>query len=166
MFNSVFDYKLYGFGKAKAKIMEKVGHFLCAKKREMISLISENSSFEPPCDFEKTIKSTEGYIGIGCKMGEGWLLTAEMVELIQHHHVNNIVCTQPFGCLPNHIVGKGVMRLIKEKNPTANIVAIDYDSGASSVNQQNRIKLMLANTTLSDETSSKSKDKKDSTVSV
>ena len=58
---------------------------------------------------------------------------------------NNIVCTQPFGCLPNHIAGKGVMRLIKEKNPQANIVAVDYDSGASAVNQQNRIKLMLAN---------------------
>ncbi len=148
VFNSVFDYKLYGFGKAKAKIMNAAAHFLCSKKREMIKLISENSGFEPPCDFEETIKATEGYIGIGCKMGEGWLLTAEMVELIQHHHVNNIVCTQPFGCLPNHIVGKGVMRMIKEKNPNANIVAVDYDSGASRVNQQNRIKLMLANTSL------------------
>ena len=74
--------------------------------------------------------------------------TAEMVELIQHYKVNNIVCTQPFGCLPNHICGKGVMRIIKEKNPQANIVAVDYDSSASKVNQQNRIKLMLANARL------------------
>ena len=81
-------------------------------------------------------------------MGEGWLLTAEMVELIEHYKVNNIVCTQPFGCLPNHICGKGVMRVIKEKNPQANIVAVDYDSSASKVNQQNRIKLMLANARL------------------
>ena len=75
-------------------------------------------------------------------MGEGWLLTAEMVELI-HEGVENIVCTQPFGCLPNHIVGKGMIRAIREKNPDANIVAVDYDPGASEVNQQNRIKLML-----------------------
>ena len=80
-------------------------------------------------------------------MGEGWLLTAEMVELVENG-VNNIVCTQPFGCLPNHIVGKGMMRAIKEKNPQANIVAVDYDPGASEINQQNRIKLMLANAQL------------------
>ena len=89
----------------------------------------------------------KGYINSGVKMGEGWLLTAEMVELVENG-VNNIVCTQPFGCLPNHIVGKGMMRAIKEKNPQANIVAVDYDPGASEINQQNRIKLMLANAQL------------------
>lgn len=77
-------------------------------------------------------------------MGEGWLLTAEMLELIKQG-VNNIICTQPFGCLPNHIVGKGMMKPIKERHPDANIVAIDYDAGASAINQENRIKLMLAN---------------------
>jgi len=125
--------------------MHEVNGFLRKKKRQMIELIKENSDFEPPAPFEVTIASAEGYIGHGVKMGEGWLLTAEMVELIQHSHCNNIVCTQPFGCLPNHICGKGVMRTIKEKNPQANIVAVDYDSGSSAVNQQNRIKLMLAN---------------------
>ena len=75
-------------------------------------------------------------------MGEGWLLTAEMVELI-HHGFSNIVCTQPFGCLPNHIVGKGMIRNLREKFD-ANIVAIDYDPGATHVNQENRLKLMLA----------------------
>ena len=144
--NSEFDYELYGMGGAlKAKIMHEVNAFLRKKKRQMIELITESSNFEPPAPFEVTIASAEGYIGHGVKMGEGWLLTAEMVELIQHSHCNNIVCTQPFGCLPNHICGKGVMRTIKEKNPQANIVAVDYDSGSSAVNQQNRIKLMLAN---------------------
>ena len=77
-------------------------------------------------------------------MGEGWLLTAEMLELADKG-VNNIVCTQPFGCLPNHICGKGMMKPVKEKNPQINIVAIDYDAGATRVNQENRLKLMLAN---------------------
>ncbi len=146
--NSEFDCELYGIGKAKAAVMHQVNRFLRGRKSDMIELIAKNSDFQPPCHFESTIESTRGYIGKGVKMGEGWLLTAEMVELIQHYHVNNIVCTQPFGCLPNHICGKGVMRIIKEKNPQANIVAVDYDSSASKVNQQNRIKLMLANARL------------------
>ena len=82
-------------------------------------------------------------IGYGNKMGEGWLLTAEMVELV-HSGYKNIVCTQPFGCLPNHICGKGMIRQIVENNNDANIVAIDYDPGSTSVNQENRIKLMLS----------------------
>ena len=82
-------------------------------------------------------------MGYGAKMGEGWLLTAEMLELIADG-VNNIVCTQPFGCLPNHIAGKGMVRKIREKYPEANIVSVDYDPGASKINQENRIKLMLS----------------------
>ena len=77
-------------------------------------------------------------------MGEGWLLTGEMLELIDSG-INNIVCTQPFGCLPNHVVGKGMVRKIKDNLPQANIVCIDYDPGATRINQENRIKLMLAN---------------------
>ena len=77
-------------------------------------------------------------------MGEGWLLTAEMLELI-HSGTNNIVCAQPFGCLPNHIVGKGMIRALKDNYPNSNIVAIDYDPSATEINQENRIKLMLAN---------------------
>jgi len=77
-------------------------------------------------------------------MGEGWLLPAEMLELIDAG-VTNIVCTQPFGCLPNHIMGKGMMKPLKERNENVNIVAIDYDPGATRINQENRIKLMLAN---------------------
>ena len=77
-------------------------------------------------------------------MGEGWLLPAEMLELIESG-VPNIICTQPFGCLPNHICGKGMLKPIKDKYPNANIIAVDYDASASSVNQENRIELMLAN---------------------
>ena len=75
--------------------------------------------------------------------GEGWFLTGEIMELI-HSGVNNVVCTQPFGCLPNHIVGKGVIKEIRHQYPESNIIAVDYDPGASEVNQLNRIKLMLA----------------------
>ncbi len=144
--NTEFDYDIYGLGGAvKAKVIKAVNRFLRNKKVQMIELIKNHSDFDAPAPFDTTIEAARGYIGHGVKMGEGWLLTAEMVELIQHSKVNNIVCTQPFGCLPNHICGKGVMRVIKEKNPQANIVAVDYDSSASVVNQQNRIKLMLAN---------------------
>ena len=85
-----------------------------------------------------------GVISHAVKMGEGWLLTAEMLELA-HSGCDNVVCTQPFGCLPDHICGKGMMKPIKELCPNANIVAIDYDAGASRVKQENRLKLMLTN---------------------
>ena len=83
------------------------------------------------------------YVSLGNQTGEGWFLTGEMLELI-HSGVKNIVCTQPFGCLPNHIVGKGVIKELRASHPEANIIAVDYDPGASEVNQLNRIKLMLA----------------------
>ena len=82
-------------------------------------------------------------VSLGNQTGEGWFLTGEMLELI-HTGTNNIVCTQPFGCLPNHVVGKGVIKELRKQHPLANIVAIDYDPGASEVNQLNRIKLMLS----------------------
>ena len=82
-------------------------------------------------------------VSAGNQTGEGWFLTGEMMELI-HGGVPNIVCIQPFGCLPNHIVGKGVIKEVRREHPEANIVAIDYDPGASEVNQLNRIKLMLS----------------------
>ena len=89
------------------------------------------------------MKKPEGIISLGAKMGEGWLLTAEMIELVQGGY-GNIVCAQPFGCLPNHVVGKGVIKALRKAYPSSNIVAIDYDPGASEVNQLNRIKLMLS----------------------
>ena len=83
-------------------------------------------------------------ISLGAQCGEGWMLVGEMRELMRDG-VKNIVCLQPFGCLPNHIVGKGMMKPLRQMDPEANIVAIDYDPGASQVNQLNRIKLMMAN---------------------
>ena len=118
--------------------------FLLKKQQDIIDLIEEQGEFRAMTPFEITRNLTRGYVGIGAKMGEGWLLTAEMLEL-SHDGIKNIVCTQPFGCLPNHIVGKGMMKQIKEKNPGVNIVAVDYDAGATQINQENRIKLMLAN---------------------
>ena len=82
-------------------------------------------------------------VSLGNQTGEGWFLTGEMLELI-HSGAPNIVCTQPFACLPNHVVGKGVIKELRRRHPESNIVAIDYDPGASEVNQVNRIKLMLA----------------------
>ena len=99
--------------------------------------------FTPPTPIRKIVSFAEPIVSIGNQTGEGWFLTGEMVELI-HDDVPNIVCTQPFGCLPNHVVGKGVIKALRKSYPQSNIVAIDYDPGASEVNQLNRIKLMLS----------------------
>ena len=112
-------------------------------QNKLIDAVKKYPQLRAPSDFE-TIKSlTNGYLSDGNMMGEGWLLTGEMLELI-HSGINNIICTQPFGCLPNHIVGKGMIRAIRKQYPMANIVAIDYDPGATKTNQENRIKLMLS----------------------
>ena len=99
--------------------------------------------FDAPASIYDLVKFAEPIVSIGNETGEGWFLTGEMVELIKDG-VENIVCIQPFGCLPNHVVGKGVIKAIRREYPLANIAAIDYDPGASEVNQLNRIKLMLA----------------------
>ncbi|MBQ7836962.1 MAG: 2-hydroxyacyl-CoA dehydratase [Clostridia bacterium] len=143
VYNGIVDTQLYGTGKLKSGVMKWVYDFLCKKQQDLIDAIRENSDFSPPTPIDHTRSLVEDYIGIGTKMGEGWLLPAEMLELIDSG-VTNIVCAQPFGCLPNHIVGKGMMKPIKERNPGVNIVAIDYDPGATRINQENRIKLMLS----------------------
>ncbi len=118
--------------------------FWYVKKYETIFLSAlKNSKFQASASFDHLQKLAGPFVSTGCKMGEGWLLTAEMLELCESGY-ENIVCAQPFGCLPNHIVGKGMIRKITSKNPTANIVSIDYDPGATKVNQENRIKLMLS----------------------
>ena len=141
--NAIIDRQLYGGKFMKASVYLLVYKWLLKKQADVIAMIERHSNFAPPMKFDATMDGVKKYISPGVKMGEGWLLTAEMVELI-HSGVENIVCTQPFGCLPNHIVGKGMMRKIKEENPNANIVAIDYDPGATKINQENRIKLMLS----------------------
>jgi len=146
VYNGIADYYLYRMNGAVKMLGTKILYkYLLKKQRDIREMmISRCPSFMPMADFDETRRKIEGYIGIGAKMGEGWLLTAEMLELIGEG-VNNIICTQPFGCLPNHIAGKGMMKPIKEKNPGVNIVAIDYDPGATAINQENRIKLMLSN---------------------
>ena len=135
VYNNLVDTQLYGIGKVKYLVMKWVYNYLCKKQNDLIAAVKENSNFTPPTPIEHTRSLVEDYIGVGTKMGEGWLLPAEMLELIDSG-VNNIVCTQPFGCLPNHIVGKGMMKPIKERNPGVNIVAIDYDPGATKINQE------------------------------
>ncbi len=105
--------------------------------------LDASSRFQPPHHIKSLGEKAEDIVSLGNQTGEGWFLTGEMLELIEEG-VNNIVCVQPFGCLPNHVVGKGVIKEVRRQHPGANIVAIDYDPGASEVNQLNRIKLMLS----------------------
>ena len=102
-----------------------------------------NGKFEPHRPIEEMISRSQDIARLGNQAGEGWYLTAEMVDMIEHG-CPNIICAQPFACLPNHVVGKGMFRALRTRYPEANIVAVDYDPGASEVNQLNRIKLMLA----------------------
>lgn len=141
--NRYVDPELYGGGKLKHLVAGFFERYLMGWQDDLIAAVKRFPEFRPPQRFDKTKELVKDYVGYGNKMGEGWLLTGEMIELI-HSGVDNIVCTQPFGCLPNHVAGKGMMRKIKENNPTANIVAIDYDPGATAINQENRIKLMIA----------------------
>ena len=112
-------------------------------RKPMSEAFAASKHFIPPADIYETAKHAAEIVSIGNQTGEGWFLTGEMLELI-HSDTPNIVCTQPFGCLPNHVVGKGVIKELRKRHPEANIVAIDYDPGASEVNQLNRIKLMLS----------------------
>ena len=140
--NRIEDIKLYGGNPAKKKVCEILLNYV-SKTEDLMIAAAKKYGFQPASKYAHTKSLIDGVIGFGSKMGEGWLLTAEMLELAETGF-ENIVCTQPFGCLPNHINGKGMIRKIKEINPKANIVAIDYDPGAPRVNQENRIKLMLA----------------------
>lgn len=144
VYNGLVDQDLYGGSRTKYQISKFAYRYLLKKQKDVIAAIQRQGIFQAQTPFDKTATLSEPYINHGVKMGEGWLLTAEILELI-HEGVRNVICTQPFGCLPNHIVAKGMIRSIKEQNPDANLVAVDYDPGASAVNQQNRIKLMLAN---------------------
>lgn len=142
--NAVVDYKLYGINRLKAVVLKAATNILMHKQNTVIKLIKKRSGFRPMAYFGDIMKARENFIDMGVKMGEGWLLTAEMLEFCEKG-IKNIICTQPFGCLPNHIVGKGMINGIKEKYNDANIVAIDYDFSSTKTNQENRIKLMLAN---------------------
>lgn len=141
--NRLEDIKLYGGSKIKYAVVLALYKYLTKMERVMLDTLEKFPQFKLPASYEHKKSLVSGVIGYGSKMGEGWLLTAEMLELVEAGYPN-IVCTQPFGCLPNHIVGKGMVRKIRQIDPRANIVPIDYDPGATRVNQENRIKLMLA----------------------
>ena len=142
--NRCVDVDLYRGNRLKKLVAAIFQRYIENLQREMIEAVKTQSSFRPMGSFADLQRLIRGYLGYGNKMGEGWLLTAEMLELI-HSGTKNIVCTQPFGCLPNHVVGKGMLRRLKDDYPDSNIVAIDYDPGATKINQENRIKLMISN---------------------
>ena len=142
IYNREVDVNIYGGKWVKKKVCQVLKGYVEKCQRAMIAAM-EKGGFRAPGTFEDLRRLIQGYLGEGNKMGEGWLLTAEMLELI-HSGTPNIVCTQPFGCLPNHICGKGMINKIRELYPQANITPIDYDPSATRVNQENRIKLMLA----------------------
>ncbi len=142
-YNQIYKAENLGTSKRAAKLA-KLGIFAIQHFRgSAAKALAESTHFTPPANIYDTVKNAQTIVSIGNQTGEGWFLTGEMLELI-HGGTPNIVCTQPFGCLPNHVVGKGVIKEIRRQHPQSNIVAIDYDPGASEVNQLNRIKLMLS----------------------
>lgn len=142
LYNNIYDHEIYGNGILKSLTAKFIINYLKRREKLMIKAL-EKTKITPMKYFTETKELSNGVLSHGTKMGEGWLLTAEMMELVETGY-ENIICAQPFGCLPNHICGKGVMKKIKDIHPQANIVAIDYDPSATKVNQENRIKLMLA----------------------
>lgn len=142
-YNQLYKAENLGTSKKAADISRLGIKAIQMLRKPMSEAFAASEHFIPPADIYETAKLAEEIVSIGNQTGEGWFLTGEMLELI-HTDTPNIVCTQPFGCLPNHVVGKGVIKELRKRHPEANIVAIDYDPGASEVNQLNRIKLMLS----------------------
>ena len=141
--NRLEDIKLYGGSPAKYFVVKLLMDYLLSMQNTLIAAIRSVPRYQTPEPYAHIKSLIRGVIGYGDKMGEGWLLTAEMLELSESGY-ENIVCAQPFGCLPNHICGKGMIRRVKAIDEKSNIVPIDYDPSATRVNQENRIKLMLA----------------------
>ena len=142
-YNQNFKVEKLGFKKSKATIANLGLRAIDWLRKTANEALEQSRHFTPAADIRDLAKMAAPIVSAGNQTGEGWFLTGEMMELI-HGGVPNIVCIQPFGCLPNHIVGKGVIKEVRREHPEANIVAIDYDPGASEVNQLNRIKLMLS----------------------
>ncbi|MBO5223695.1 MAG: 2-hydroxyacyl-CoA dehydratase [Clostridia bacterium] len=151
----LMDFMNYGFYNAEykhenynTKYLGLVGNRLALKaiafiRRHAVRALRKSKRFSPPVPIDEIAEMTKPFLSIGNQYGEGWFLAGEMIELITHG-TPNVVCIQPFACLPNHVVGKGVIKSLKKAFPQANICAVDYDPGASEVNQLNRIKLMLS----------------------
>ncbi|MBR7099755.1 MAG: 2-hydroxyacyl-CoA dehydratase [Clostridia bacterium] len=142
--NNINDGKLYGRNSFLYNLVYKIVYFVLHRmQKNIIKIFKQDGTFEPLHDFEHLRHCADKVINQGVKMGEGWLIPAEMAALAETG-TDNIVCAQPFGCLPNHIAGKGVARTLKNMYVNENIVPVDYDPSATRVNQENRIKLMLA----------------------
>ncbi len=143
LYNANFKAEYLGKKKSSARINNFAIAFLENYRKVAKDAFKASKRFEPPVHIRTLAEYAEPIVSTGNQTGEGWFLTGEMIELI-HSGVPNIVCAQPFGCLPNHVVGKGVIKELRHRHPDSNIVAVDYDPGASEVNQLNRIKLMLS----------------------
>ena len=142
-YNANFKHENLGTKSSTARLCNFAIRLIEILRKTAKKEFAASKHFDPPTEIAHIAEMAKDYVSLGNQTGEGWFLTGEMLELI-NGGVNNIVCTQPFGCLPNHIVGKGVIKSLRAAYPLSNIVAVDYDPGASEVNQLNRIKLMLA----------------------
>ena len=143
VYNAGYKHEFLGGTWRSAKVGDLAVKAIARIRRPAIQALKASRRFDPPLPIAQVAEYAKPFLSVGNQYGEGWFLTGEMVELI-HSGASNIVCIQPFACLPNHVVGKGVIKLLRKTFPQANIVAVDYDPGASEVNQLNRIKLMLA----------------------
>ena len=143
LYNANFKAEYLGKKKSSARINNFLIRYLESYRKVAKDALAASTRFEPPTPIETLAGYASPIVSCGNQTGEGWFLTGEMIELI-HSGVSNIVCAQPFGCLPNHVVGKGVIKELRRHYSNTNIVAVDYDPGASEVNQLNRIKLMLS----------------------
>lgn len=143
LYNNTFKEKYFG-AKHTNTVLADIGiKFVESYRKPMSEALEASDHFERPANIKELGEMAKDIVSLCNQTGEGWFLTAELVELI-HSGVNNNICTQPFACLPNHVTGKGIIKELKRQNSLSNIVAVDYDPGASEVNQLNRIKLMLS----------------------
>ncbi|MDH6604029.1 putative nucleotide-binding protein (sugar kinase/HSP70/actin superfamily) [Bacilli bacterium PM5-9] len=141
--STCYDIKQYGGSKLKSIIFKILAKYM-EKPRAKVNSILKNTKYRQMISFKELRQLALPFIGYGTHVGEGWLLTAEIIELI-NSDVTNVITTQPFGCLPNHIVARGMFKSIKEAFPYANLTSIDFDTSSSAINQQNRIKLLVMN---------------------
>lgn len=142
-YNTDFENEHFHASKNMVHLCNLAIKFVDLLRHDMIKALENSNRFEPPAKIQHLANKASSVVSIGNQTGEGWFLTGEMIELIESG-APNIVCMQPFGCLPNHVTGKGAIKALRKAYPQSNIVAIDYDPGASEVNQLNRIKLMLS----------------------
>ena len=142
-YNGKYKTEFLGESKKGDIIADMAVKLIRMLRKPALDALKNSKRFEAPMTIEEIAHQTKPFLSIGNQYGEGWFLAGEMIELIKSD-VPNIVCIQPFACLPNHVVGKGVIKALKKEYPQANIAAVDYDPGASEVNQLNRIKLMLS----------------------